>query len=358
MLHRLSLRVIPQLSLAVTESEVRKRKRLVMLAPGLVAFVLYRLLQQVLPLSNPWMLLGLSGGLCSLAALWAFRMGRRERMARIVAQETTRLMLWIVGWVGFAYGVQLSLLVLALLAIFVQYDFLVHPEGPAMMAMIIPTTAVTRDAFELGHVRKLAHDGTKIVTHPDGMSLRMLAWSIPKPLIQWGLSTLAAASGVFWIGTFLPVGGYGHAFQVVLVSAVVGLFAYGAFLAGQGPNQTWRERVQPLRWWKAVQFWVWPCFTFAMTYYLVAAGLVLFLLRIPVGGPMAQCLMVVSASVVMAVYFYYLGTRVLMETQVRGEISEGLRRCPFVMEILTKTGWATPSDPTPIAASLSGSPSK
>ena len=34
MLHRLALRVIPQLSAAVTEREVRKRKRLVMLAHG------------------------------------------------------------------------------------------------------------------------------------------------------------------------------------------------------------------------------------------------------------------------------------------------------------------------------------
>ncbi len=357
MLHRLSLRVIPQLSAAVTESAVRKRKRLVMLAPGLVAFGVYRVLKLVVPLSDPWVLLGFSGMVSALAALWAFRMGRQESIAHILSEESPRFVAWIVGWVGFAYGVQLSLLVLALLAILVQYDFLVHPDGPAMMALIIASTAVTRDAFELGHVRRLAHEGMKIVTFPDGATLRKLAWSIPTPLVQWGLITLIAAMGVSWAVSLFPSSDYSQAIQVLIVSAVVGLLAHAAFLAGQAPNQSWAERTHNLTWWKGLQFWVWPCLTFAMTYYLVAAGLVMFLLRLPVDQPLAQFLMIVSASVLMAVYFYYLGTRVLIEVQVRGEISEGMRRCPFVMDILTKTGWASPPESS-ASVSLSGSQSK
>ena len=357
MLHRLSLRVIPQLNAAVTEPAVRKRKRLVMLAPGLVAFGIYRALKLVVPLSDPWVLLGLSGMVSALAALWAFRMGRQESMAHILSEEPARFVAWIVGWVGFAYGVQLSLLVLALLAIFVQYDFLAHPDGPAMMALIIASTAVTRDAFELGHVRRLSHEGTKILTHPDGATLRRLAWSIPTPLVQWGLVTLVSAMGVSWVVSLFPFSDYSQAIQVLIVSAVVGLLAHAAFLAGQAPNQCWAERTHNLTWWKGLQFWVWPCLTFSMTYYLVAAGLVMFLLRLPVGQPFAQFLMIVSASVLMAVYFYYLGTRVLVEVQVRGEISEGLRRCPFVMDILTKTGWASPTESN-ASVSLSASQSK
>ncbi len=38
MLHRMALRVLPSLSLAVTEDSVRKKKRIVMFVPGLVAF--------------------------------------------------------------------------------------------------------------------------------------------------------------------------------------------------------------------------------------------------------------------------------------------------------------------------------
>ena len=75
MLHRLSLRVLPQLNALVTDLPVRKRKRLIMLAPGLVAFGIYRLLKNVLPLSDPFVLLGLSGGISAVAAMWAYRQG-------------------------------------------------------------------------------------------------------------------------------------------------------------------------------------------------------------------------------------------------------------------------------------------
>ncbi|MDQ6733924.1 MAG: hypothetical protein M3Z35_07375, partial [Nitrospirota bacterium] len=61
MLHRLALRLLPSLSLAVTEESVRKRKRWVMMAPGLVAFVVYRVVKSVVPLSDPLVLLAMSG---------------------------------------------------------------------------------------------------------------------------------------------------------------------------------------------------------------------------------------------------------------------------------------------------------
>ncbi len=77
------------------------------------------------------------------------------------------------GWIGFVYGVQLSLLVLALLWL-VGYDYLKHPDGPAMMAIIIACTAVARDAFEIGHVRKMALMGRPFPTFPNGMALRSL----------------------------------------------------------------------------------------------------------------------------------------------------------------------------------------
>jgi hypothetical protein len=81
---------------------------------------------------------------------------------------------WILAWIGFVYGVQLSLLVLALLWL-VGYDYAKHPNGPAMMAMIIPSTAVARDAFEIGYVRWLEASGRPFVTFPDGAGLRASA---------------------------------------------------------------------------------------------------------------------------------------------------------------------------------------
>ncbi|TLY29773.1 MAG: hypothetical protein E6K62_09255, partial [Nitrospirae bacterium] len=47
MLHRMAMRVAPALTLAVTEADFRRRKRVVMVVPGLVAFALYRGLKAV-----------------------------------------------------------------------------------------------------------------------------------------------------------------------------------------------------------------------------------------------------------------------------------------------------------------------
>lgn len=53
----------------------------------------------------------------------------------------------------------------------------------------------------------------------------------------------------------------------------------------------------------------------------------------------------------MVAYSYFLGTRVFVEMQTQEGISEGLRRCPFVMEILAKTGWVS-SVQVPTSSSL------
>ena len=87
MLHRLSLRVLPQLNALVTDLPVRKRKRWVMLVPGLVAFGIYRLLKDVLPLSEPLVLFGLSGCISALAAIWAYRQGRGISIPESIRQD-------------------------------------------------------------------------------------------------------------------------------------------------------------------------------------------------------------------------------------------------------------------------------
>ena len=92
---------------------MRKRKRLVMLAPGLVAFGMYRLLKDVLPLSEPLVLLALSGFVSALAATWAYGRGRGLSLRESLREDGLQKWAWIVGWIGLAYGMQLSLLVLA-----------------------------------------------------------------------------------------------------------------------------------------------------------------------------------------------------------------------------------------------------
>jgi hypothetical protein len=351
MLHRLALRVIPQLNAAVTERDVRKRKRLVMLGPGFIAFLLYRLSKDVLPFGDPYALLTFSGTICTIAALWAYRMGRRESLVHVMQCDSFNRIAWIVGWVGFIYGLQLSLLVLALLALFVGYNFLLHPEGPAMMALIISATAVTRDSFEIGHVTRLEIEGSRMVTFPDGQSLRELLQRDPLHVGQW------VAGGLVGGGLFaLLFGVAGHwgmngVAQAVLAMVVAGSLAHCAFLHGKYPEDIWSKRFKSQSWWERIQFWMWPCLTFALTYYLVLWGFVVFLLNLDTAsiGLLSGLAGVVCA--LMVGYSYFLGTRVFVEIQTEEGISEGLRRCPFVMEILAKTGWVS-SVQVPTSSSL------
>lgn len=341
MLHRLSLRVIPQLNAVVTEPDVRRRKRWVMLIPGFVAFVLYRLLKDVLPLSDPLALLAFSGLLSTLTAYWAYTMGRAESFSPICQTDGPGRLLWVGGWIGFVYGVQLSLLVLALLALFVDYNFLVHPEGPAMMALIIPCTSVTRDAFEIGHVVRMESQGVRMVTFPDGGSFRELLQRDFPHLARWvgaGIlagGTTAVLSRLGWSGNGGEVG------PAILVCLVAACCAHGAFLSGKRPLEDFADRFKIESWWEACRFWAWPCLTFAFTYYLVQFGLLAFVFRVEEAALFVHLVIGGVTAGMMAGYGYFLGARVFVEAQTQGGISEGLTRCPFVMEILAKTGWVT-----------------
>src|SRR5688572_1037180 len=195
MLHRMALRVLPSLSLAVTEGSVRKKKRIVMFVPGLVAFAAYRMAKLLLPLSEPIVLLAISGCISLITALLAYRVGRATAWGKILQDDGSRLLFWLGGWIGFVYGVQLSLLVLALLWL-VGYDYLKHPDGPAMMAIIIACTSVARDAFEIGHVRKVALMGRPCPTFPDGAGLRSLLGTHAVVVSPWvGVGLLVGAAG-------------------------------------------------------------------------------------------------------------------------------------------------------------------
>lgn len=357
MLHRLALRVIPQLNVAVTERDVRKRKRLVMLAPGLIAFLLYRLLKDHLPLGDPFVLLAFSGVISTLTAVWAYGMGRREALPQIFRSDSLIRLAWVAGWIGCAYGMQLSLLVLALLALFVNYNFLLHPEGPAMMALIIPCTAVTRDAFEIGHVIRLESQGTRMVTFPNGQALRDLFRRDPIHVLQWVGGGLVVGGLFAW--SFGATGHWGvnGIGQAMLAMVVAGSLAHFAFLHGKFPQGGWADRLGSQSWWERIQFWVWPCLTFALTYYLVLWGVAVFLLDVSVSHLGLYTVLAGMGCALMVGYSYFLGTRVFVEMQTQGGISEGLRRCPFVMEILAKTGWVS-STQVPTSSALASEPAE
>ncbi|MFM8552696.1 MAG: hypothetical protein ACKOCD_10400 [Nitrospiraceae bacterium] len=337
MLHRLTLRVLPRLTLAVTEESVRKRKRLVMFVPGLIAFVIYRLVKHADPLSDPFLLLTISGCISAATALWAYQVGRGIGLPIVWKEDGSRRLAWVAGWIGFAYGVQLSLMVLALLKILAGYDYLLHPDGPAMMAIIIACTSVARDAFEIGHVRRGQRDGLSVLTFPDGTALRTLAREQPGAVAQWALlaglggATLGAAlSG-------LAEGDRALLLQFAAMSLLAGSVALPAYLSGQQRPGGWLAAVGSLGWPEIFRFWWWPGLAFAATYYLVLAGAVTFLLRPDRMSGALHAAIGLAVTGVMALYCYYLGYRRALEDRIHQAVPTSLLRCPFVFGILSKT---------------------
>ena len=336
MLHRMALRVLPSLSLAVTEDSVRKQKRIVMFVSGLAAFAVYRLAKLLLPLSEPIVLLTVSGLVALLTALLAYRVGRATAWGRILREDGSRLLIWLGGWIGFVYGVQLSLLVLALLWL-VGYDYLKHPDGPAMMAIIISCTAVARDAFEIGHVRKVALMGRPFPTFPDGAALRTMVGNHVMELGPWVAVGLVVGALGASLGHLVEANQGAALVQLSAVAVLGGGVALCAYFGGLCPPASWIQGLLQTKVSELLKYWWWPGLSFAATYYLVAAGCVIFLFKqpgIPTSYAMAGGGFVTG---MMALYCYYLGFRRHVEEQQGHTMSSALLRCPFVMGILGKS---------------------
>ena len=341
MLHRLSLRVLPQLNALVTDPPVRKRKRLVMLAPGLVAFGIYHLLKPILPLSQPLVLLGFSGCICMLAATWAYRQGRGGTFQESLRQDGTRRWLWLVGWIGLVYGIQLSLLVLAILQVFVRYDFLLHPEGPAMMAIIISCTSVTRDAFEIGHVQRLTHLGVVVPTFPDGEAFRKWIRRETGAILKWGaLAVILGIAGSWLLFQLGPIE-LQPILQSLLVSVIVASIGLMSFFGGEALYAQDKQERKPRSWLVSFWFWVWPNLTFSATYFLVLMGLAAFVFRVKQIPQVGFVAMAACTAMLMALYTLFLGWRKSYEEHLVG-IPESIQRCPFVMGILQNSKTSEP----------------
>jgi hypothetical protein len=336
MLHRMALRVLPSLSLAVTEQAVRKKKRIVMFVPGLVAFAVYRLAKLLLPLSEPIVLLVVSGLVSLVTALLAYRVGRATAWGKILREDGNRVLLWLGGWIGFVYGVQLSLLVLALLWL-VGYDYLKHPDGPAMMAIIIACTSVARDAFEIGHVKKMALMGRPFPTFPDGAALRTMVGSHAMEFGPWVVVGLIVGALGASLGHLVEASQWAALVQLSSVAVLGGAVALCAYFGGLRPQASWSQGMLQTKAGELLKYWWWPGLSFAATYYLVAAGCVIFLLKQP-GIPTAYAMAVGGfVTGMMALYCYYLGFRRQVEEQQGHTMSSALLRCPFVMGILGKS---------------------
>ncbi len=336
MLHRMALRVLPSLSLAVTEETVRKKKRIVMVVPGLVAFGVYRLLKHLVPIADPFVLLTVSSLVAAVTSVLAYRVGRSAPWSVIVRQDGARLLGWLAGWIGAMYGIQLSLLVLTLLWI-MHYDYLQHPDGPAMMAIIISCTAVARDAFEIGHVRKLSLLGRPFLTFPDGEQLRALVQRRAGQLGPWvvvglGMGAIASLSGI----AIADIQGAALA-QLLTVTILGGGLALCAYFGGLYPSTSWTRTLRQAAPGELLKYWWWPGMAFASTYYLVLVGGCLYVLKQPMNSAVLFAGVAGLVGGIMPLYCYYLGYRRDIENRLPGGVPSALLRCPFVMGMLGKS---------------------
>lgn len=336
MLHRMALRVIPSLSLAVTEDAVRRKKRIVMFVPGFIAFGVYRLAKHLVPLTEPLVLLAVSGLVAMVTALLCYRVGRAAPWSTIIREDGLRLLGWLTGWIGAVYGIQLSLLVLTLLWI-MHYSYLDHPDGPAMMAIIISCTSVARDAFEIGHVQKLSVLGRPFFTFPDGAHLRVLLQQRAGQLGPWVFAGLGVGVLTSFVGLVVANEQGAALAQLVTMTLLGGGLALCAYFGGLYPASPWLESLRRTAPGELLKYWWWPGMAFASTYYLVAMGVWLFVVRQPAMTVTSAAVMGGLVAALMAVYGYYLGDRRHIEDEQAPQLSPGLLRCPFVMGILGKS---------------------
>ncbi|MCP9470908.1 MAG: hypothetical protein NNA31_13025 [Nitrospira sp.] len=344
MLHRMALRVLPSLSLAVTEESVRKRKRLIMLVPGLVAFAVYRVAKHLMSIAEPLTLLLLSSLIAMATALFAYRIGRSASWGVIARQDGGRVLAWMAFWIGAVYGAQLSLLVLALLWM-VGYDYLQHPDGPAMMAIMVACTSVARDAFEIGHVRRMAAMGRPFPTFPDGAPLRDMIRSRAAQVGPWVAagSVIGAAAASL---DHVVMGQQAFIVQLLAVTLLGGAITLCAYFGGMNGRASWTARFSATSVSELFKYWWWPGLAFSSTYYLVAAGVGLFVVQWPTMAPGFSVAGGGFVGGMMALYGYYLGHRRHVEEQQGQRIDEALLRCPFVMGILGRAKHVSTPMPT------------
>ncbi len=334
MLHRMTMRVVPTLTVAVTEEGFRKRKRILMLFPGLFAYALYQFLQVMGWHDEIGVLLLASGLLSTVVALVSYAYGRERRVLDVIREGDVRGLAWIGMGIGFLYAVKLSLMVLALLKV-ATYSYIEHPDGPAMMALIIASTSVARDAFEIGHLRFLQQQGRPFVTFPDSRALWALVtgrgdlWAAPV-----AAATLAVGLAYGGMAMVAPVAltDLGH---FMAIGMLIGIVCTLAFVQGLQPAMTIWDGWRRYSWRELLRFFLWPGVTFGWTYYLVALGVISFILAVPDPPTWTRVLITAGVGGLMSLYGYYLGRCRWQEEKLHATIPPALLRCPFIVGLLT-----------------------
>lgn len=205
-----------------------------------------------------------------------------------------------------------------------------------MMAIIIPNTAVARDAFEIGHLRRMESQGRSFLTFPNGASLRGMLWQRPRVLLSWTAAGVGATALLALAVTSAASEGPVPLLHLVMATLAAGSISLAAYLAGLNESSDWLAQWRRTGWLELAKFWWWPGLAFAATYLLAVYGLFVFALQRPlhVGWQFAAVAGCVGG--LMGLYSYYLGARRSFETRLQGTIPAAVLRCPFVTGLLSK----------------------
>jgi hypothetical protein len=304
-----------------------------MLFPGVLAFGLYRGHHLAGWHDHVLVLLAASGVFSTVVALVAYAYGRERRMIELAREAGLRLV-WFGLRFGFFYAVQLSLMVLALLKV-LSYTYTDHPDGPALMALIIAATSVSRDTFEMGHLHLLREQGRPFLICPDAKGFSALlgghakVWAVPGTIAAAaaGIAYLGLASVIPWAQTDLG--------QLMVIGVLVGAAGTVAYLKGLHPSLTLWQSVSHYSWSELARFFLWPGVAFGCTYDLILLGITSYLVLVP-SPPLAwRVLVAASIAGLMSFYCYHLGECRRQEEKLHAPVAPSVLRCPFVLGILS-----------------------
>ncbi len=276
-----------------------------MLFPGLLAYPLYRALYFADWHDDILALLVTAGLFSTVVAIVAYRYGRERRWGDLVREGAGALM-WVGFRFGFLYAVQLTLMVLAILKL-VFYGYTDHPAGPAMMALIIASTSVGRDAFELGHLRLLREKGWLSLAWPDPK--RFWAFLADRPA-QWAVPVAVASTAAGFVYGGLAIAApraQTDLVHLLIIGFVAGISGTLAYVKGLQPAVPIRGSLSGYSWSELTRFFLWPGVTFGWTYGLILLGLTSYLLLEPNPPLPWRVFVAASTAGLISLYCYYLG---------------------------------------------------
>jgi hypothetical protein len=223
-------------------------------------------------------------------------------------------------------------MVLGLLYVF-SYSYKEHPDGPAMMALIIASTSVFRDAFELGHLRLLRQQGRLFLVCPDVKKVWALLAGRPE---LWEVTLAAAVAGVAYLGLAFAIPWVQTDLgQLLVIGLLTGAAGTAAYLKGLQQALTLRRSFSRYSWTELGRFFLWPGVAFGWTYNLILLGITTFLIVLPSPPLTWRVLVAASTAGLISLYCYYLGRCRWQEEKLQASSMPAILRCPFLVGILS-----------------------